>query len=173
MIFKKRLGEILLESKLITEEQLEEVLAEAKKFGLKLGRYITRRGMLNENQIIDALSRQLRINKYHPDNYRVDRNLSSLLPLETAKKLQVAPLRQNGRLLTIAMTDPQDINVLDTIEAKTNFEVDPIICTEQEIFQLINDLYQASGLELAAENKKTPASGLELAADNKKPPVKF
>ena len=112
--------------------------------------------MLNENQIIDALSRQLKINKYRPDNYRVDRNLSSLLPLETAKKLQVVPLKQNGRLLTIAMTDPQDINILDTIEAKTNFEVDPIICTEQEIFQLINDLYQASGLELAPENKKPP-----------------
>lgn len=156
MILKKRLGEILIESKLLTEEQLEQLLVEAKKAGIKLGRYITRRGMLNESQIIDALSRQLKINKYRPDNYSIDKNLSSLLPIEMAKKLQVAPLRQNGRLLTIAMTDPQDINILDTIEAKTNFEVDPIICTEQEIFQLINDLYQASGLELATENKTPP-----------------
>lgn len=156
MVLKKRLGEILVESKLLTEEQLEQLLAEAKKAGLKLGRYITRRGMLNESQIIDALSRQLRINKYRPANYPLDRNLSNLLPIEMAKKLQVAPIRQSGRLLTIAMTDPQDINILDTIEAKTNFEVDPIICTEQEVFKLINDLYEASGLELAIENNKPP-----------------
>jgi len=171
MVLKKRLGEILLENKLITEEQLEEFLTEAKKFGLKLGKYITRRGTLTENQIIDALSRQLKINKYRPDIYPVNRDLSGLLPIETAKKLQVAPLKQNGRLLTIAMTDPQDINALDTVEAKTNFEVDPIICTEQEIFKLITDLYQSSGLELAAEKNKPPASGLELASEKKKPPA--
>jgi type IV pilus assembly protein PilB len=155
MVLKKRLGEILLESKLITESQLEEALVEAKKLGIKIGRYITRRGILSESQIIDALSRQLRVNKYRPDFYPVDPNLAGLLPLELAKKLQVAPLKKSGRLLTIAMTDPQDINTLDSIEAKTNFEVDPVICTEQEVFRIINDLYQASGLELAAQNKKT------------------
>ncbi len=154
MVLKKRLGEILLESKLITESQLEESLAEARKLGIKLGRYITRRGMLSESQIIDALSHQLRVNKYHPDSYPVDLNLSGLLPLDLAKKLPVAPLKKSGRLLTIAMTDPQDINTLDAIEARTNSEVDPVICTEKELFKIINDLYQASGLEIVMPDKK-------------------
>jgi type IV pilus assembly protein PilB len=141
MIAKKRLGELLVENKLLTEEQLKQALAEQKRAGLKLGQYITRKGMLNENQIVDMLSQQLKIEKYHPDRYSIDMDLSRLIPVETAQKLQVAPLRKKGRLLTIAMTDPLDINALDTIEITANAEVEPVVCTEREINQLISGLY--------------------------------
>lgn len=147
MIVKKRLGEMLVESSLLTEEQLKQALGEHKKAGLKLGQYISRQGILNENQIIDMLSRQLKIDKYHPDQYPLDMDLARLIPIETAQKLQVAPLRKKGRLLTIAMADPLDINALDTIEIATNSEVEPVVCTEREINQLISGLYgMQSGL---------------------------
>jgi type IV pilus assembly protein PilB len=153
MIAKKRLGELLVENKLLTEEQLKQALAEQKKAGLKLGQYITRQGMLNENQIVDMLSRQLKIEKYHPDRYSIDIDLSRLIPFETAQKLQVAPLRKKGRLLTIAMTDPLDINALDTIEITANAEVEPVVCTEREINQLIIGLYGTqSGMGGVLEN---------------------
>lgn len=141
MIIKKRLGEILLESKLLTEEQLQQALAENKKIGLRLGKCIIDQGVLNEDQIIDALSRQLKIDRYHSDKYPLEKSLAQLINHKTAQKLQVAPLRKKGRLLTIAMTDPLDINTLDATEAMTNCEVDPIICTEQELKELIKVLY--------------------------------
>jgi type IV pilus assembly protein PilB len=153
MIAKKRLGELLVESKLLTEEQLKQALAEQKRAGLKLGQYITRKGMLNENQIVDMLSLQLKIEKYHPDRYSIDVDLSRLIPVETAQKLQVAPLRKKGRLLTVAMTDPLDINALDTIEITANTEVEPVVCTEREINQLISGLYGTqSGMGGVLEN---------------------
>ena len=158
MIAKKRLGELLVESELLTEEQLKQALAEQKKAGLKLGQYITRKGMLNENQIVDMLSRQLKIEKYHPDRYSIDMDLSRLIPVETAQKLQVAPLRKKGRLLTIAMTDPLDINALDTIEITANCEVEPVVCTEREINQLISGLYgMQSGMGGVLENMEIQA----------------
>ena len=158
MIAKKRLGELLVENKLLTEEQLKQALAEQKKAGLKLGQYITRQGMLNENQIVDMLSRQLKIEKYHPDRYSIDMDLSRLIPVETAQKLQVAPLRKKGRLLTIAMTDPLDINALDTIEITANAEVEPVVCTEREINQLISGLYGTqSGMGGVLENMEIQA----------------
>ena len=141
MIEKKRLGEMLVESDLITEEQLGQALKEQKKAGLKLGQYIIRNGMVNENVVVDLLSRQLRIEKYHPDQYPIDMNLARLIPFETAQKLQVAPLRKKGRLLKLAMTDPLDINVMDSIEITTSSEVEPVVCTEREVNQLINGLY--------------------------------
>ena len=141
MIVKKRLGDMLVESKLLTEEQLKQALTEHKKAGLKLGQFLSRQGVINENQIVDALSRQLKIEKYHPDQYPIDMNLARLIPIETAQKLQVAPLCKKGRLLTVAVTDPLDINALDTIEIAVNAEVDPVICTEREFNQLINGLY--------------------------------
>ena len=141
MIVKKRLGELLIESKLLTEEQLKQALAEQKKAGLKLGQYIIRKGLLNENQIVDMLSKQLKIEKYHPDKYALDMDLARLIPFETAQKMQVVPLRKKGRLLTVAMTDPLDISTLDTIEITTNSEVEPVVCTERETHQLISGLY--------------------------------
>src|SRR3989339_478633 len=106
MAVKKRLGEMLIDAGLLTEGQLKQALTEHKKAGLRLGQYISRQGMLNENQIVDVLSRQLKIEKYHPDSFPIDESLARLIPIETAQKFQLAPLHKRGRLLTIAMTDP-------------------------------------------------------------------
>jgi type IV pilus assembly protein PilB len=144
MIVKKRLGEMLVESRLLTEEQLKHALAEHRKAGLKLGQYI---------------SRQLKIAKYHPDNYPIDVSLARLIPIETAQKFQVAPLRKKGRLLTIAMTDPLDINALDTIEIAANAEAEPVVCTEREVNQLINGIYgMQSGLGGVMESMEIEAA---------------
>jgi type IV pilus assembly protein PilB len=167
MSVKKRLGEMLVESKLLTEEQLRQALAEHRKAGLKLGQYLSRQGILNENQIVDMLSKQLKIQKYHPDRYAIDVDLARLIPIETAQKYQVAPLMKKGRLLTIAMTDPLDINALDTIEIAANAEVEPVVCTERELNQLINGIYgMKSGMGGVLESMEIDAQPeVEKVAD--------
>jgi type IV pilus assembly protein PilB len=153
MVIKKKLGQMLLEEELLTEAQLREVLTEHKTAGLKLGQYIIRKGMVNENQIVDMLSRQLKIGKYEPERYPIDTTLAPLIPLDTAQKHLVAPLRKKGRLLTVALPDPLDITLLDSIEFITNCEVEPVVCTEREINQLINTLYgMQSGLSGVMES---------------------
>jgi len=153
MQVKKRLGEMLVESGLITEDRLKQALIEQKKAGLKLGQYLTRLGIVSEKQIIDLLSLQLKIAKYHPDTYPLDMDLVRLIPIDTAQKYQIAPLRKKGRLLTIAIVDPLDINALDFIEVLTNSEVEPVVCSERELNQLINSLYGTqSGLTDVMEN---------------------
>jgi type IV pilus assembly protein PilB len=147
MKIKKRLGEMLIESGLLTEEKLKQALVDQKKAGLKLGQYLTRQGIVNEQQIIDLLSQQLNIQKYHPDNFPLDVSLVHYIPIEIAQKSQVAPLKKKGRLLTIAIVDPLDINTLDSIEVLANAEVEPVICSEREVNQIINSLYgMQSGL---------------------------
>lgn len=147
MKIKKRLGEMLIEGGLLTEEKLKQALVDQKKAGLKLGQYLTRQGIVNEQQIIDLLSQQLNIQKYHPDNFPLDISLAHYIPIEIAQKYQVAPLKKKGRLLTIAIVDPLDINTLDSIEVLANAEVEPVICSEREVNQIINSLYgMQSGL---------------------------
>jgi type IV pilus assembly protein PilB len=144
---KKRLGEMLVDAGLLTEENLKQALIEQRKAGLKLGQYLTRQGIVNEQQIMDLLSQQLNIEKYHPDNFPLDISLTHYIPIETAQKSQVAPLKKKGRLLTCAIVDPLDINILDSIEVLANCEVEPVICTEREVNQIINSLYgMQSGL---------------------------
>jgi len=141
MQIKKRLGEMLFESNLLTQEQLQNALSEHRKAGLKLGQFLVRRGIVVEQKIIDVLSRQLKIEKYHPDKYPIDVDLARFIPIDVAQKYQLAPLKKKGRLLTIAVTDPLDINMLDYIEVITNSEVEPVVCTEREVNQLINSIY--------------------------------
>jgi len=168
MAAKKRLGEMLVEAGILTEEQLRRAVAEHRKAGLKLGQYLSRQGLVNENQIVDTLSQQLKIEKYHPDQYPLDMDLARMIPFETAQKLQVAPLRKKGRLLTVAMTDPLDINTMDSIEIMTNSEVEPVVCTEREVNQLINGLYgQQSGLSGAMEGMEIEPQSEEEAAQEK------
>ena len=138
---RKKLGEILVEGGLLSQKQLEEALPFQKRSHLKLGQFLVREGIVNESQIVELVSKQLRLEKYRPENYSIDMDLINLLPADLAHKYQAAPLQKSGLLLTIAMTDPLDINGLDAIEVYTNCEVEAIICTEAHLNQLLNSLY--------------------------------
>jgi len=138
---RKKLGEILVEGGLLTQEQLEKALPYQKKSNLKLGQFLVREGIVSESQIVDLVSSQLRLEKYRPDRFTVDVELAQLLSAEVAHKCQAAPLKKSGLLLTVAMTDPLDINSLDTIEVYTNCEVEAVICTEQHLNQLLTTIY--------------------------------
>lgn len=147
MIIKRRLGEMLLESGLLTEVQLEKALAEHRKAGLKLGQYLARQGIVTELKIVDLLCRQMKIGRYQPEEFPIDLNIANVIPFDMAQKYQVAPLMKKGHLITIAMTDPLYIDALDNIEALTNCEVVAVVCTEAELTNLHGILYAAqSGL---------------------------
>lgn len=141
MVVRKKLGQMLVDENLLTEEQLKKALAEQERAGLKLGQYLIRHGFVTEQQLVDVLGRQLKLRKYHPDLFPYNVELSQLIPIDYAQKYQIAPLVRKGRLLTIAITDPLDINALDVIEMLTNCEVEVVVCTEREINQLISSLY--------------------------------
>ncbi|MDP4978063.1 MAG: GspE/PulE family protein [Desulfobacterales bacterium] len=138
---KKRLGEILIEGGLLTRGQLEEALPYQKKSGLKLGQFLVREGIVSEVQIVDMVSNQLNLEKYSAEAYQIDTELAHVIPADLAFRYQAVPLKKNHLLLTIAMIDPMDINAVDAIEVYTNNEVETVICTEQDLNQLLSTLY--------------------------------
>jgi len=141
------LGEILVDAELLTEVQLGRALIDQKGTGLRLGQYLIQNNIVREDHLINLLSKQLKINKYDPDMYPSNPDLAVLIPLDIAQKNKVVPLKKKSDLLTIAMFDPMDINVLDTVEFITNMEVEPVVCSEREINQLISLTYgMQSGL---------------------------
>jgi len=147
VVTRTKLGQMFIDENLLTEEQLNKALAEKEKAGLKLGQYLIRHGLVSEQQLVDVLGRQLKLRRYHPDIFPFEIELSHLIPIEYTQKYQIAPLVRKGRLLTIAMTDPLDINALDVIEMLTNCEVEAVVCAERELNQLISSLYgMQSGL---------------------------
>lgn len=141
MLKKKKLGEMLAEAGLLSEEQLNDAVLGHKQGNLKLGEYLVREGLVSGAQIADLLSKQLKIEKYQPDQYPLDFSLTNLVTMELAHRHQVIPLSKTRSLLTIAMTDPMDINAIDAIEVHTNSEAEVVICSYQEFNHLFNSLY--------------------------------
>ena len=76
-----------MKASLITEERLKQALIDQKKAGLKLGQFLTRLGIVSEQQIIDMLSQQLKIAKYHPDHYPLDIELIRFIPIRNRAEI--------------------------------------------------------------------------------------
>jgi len=138
---RKRLGEILVKQGILTEEMLVKILNDQKKTDLRFGQYLIRQGIVQEKQIIDLLCEQLNIKKYSMNDFPLNMDLVRYIPMDVAQKNQVVPLQVKGNLLEVGIVDPLDIKVLDYIEKLTNMEVEPVICSEMEINQLVNSMY--------------------------------
>jgi type IV pilus assembly protein PilB len=172
---KKKLGQMLLEAGLINEGTLAQALEEQKKSGGKLGKILIRKNFIKEQDLVNSLSRQLGIEKFSPYIHPLDLNVQSLIPLDFAQKNLICPIRKKGRLLTVALCDPLDITLLDTVETLTNLEIEPLVATEREINQLLNTLFGSqAGLSslidsieiepLAGKPKETTEEDLSLSA---------
>ena len=138
---KKKLGEMLVESGILTQEQLDLALENQKRTDMRLGQFLVNGGGISEHQLVSLISRQQRIDRYDPNRHPVDESLKELIPVDFARKNQLVPIRKTDGLLTVAMFDPMDIKALDAAEAESNLEVEAIICTEGELNLLINSLY--------------------------------
>ena len=167
---RKKLGELFVDLKLLTEEQLEHALSGASQSHMKIGQFLVQKGLVDGGQLIDVLCQQLKVEKYHQDAYPLDDSLASMIPFEIAQKHQVVPLNKSCRLLSLAMVDPMDIKALDSIEGLIDTEVEPVICTESEISQLINNMYSprsriGSGV-LENEESDTETVDNEIEGEN-------
>jgi type IV pilus assembly protein PilB len=149
---RKRLGELLVEANLITGDQLNQALADQKNTELKLGQFLVLRGIIKEEQIIDMLSKQLKIKRYRPDKNPVNPELAKLIPMNVAQENSLVPIKKKKHLIVVAMTDPMDINAVDKIERLTNMEVEAFVCSERELNQMTNSIYGIqSGVFLPSE----------------------
>lgn len=143
MALRKRLGEILIDEGLISEAQLQEALADAKASRLKLGEFLIQKGIVVETAILDAIASQMNLKKYNPSDYTILPELSQIVDVDTADKLNAVPVEKNEGILTIAMVDPLDIIAIDYIEVMTAMEVETIICSEQNFVYLMSSVYGA------------------------------
>ncbi|WP_048600483.1 GspE/PulE family protein [Rubeoparvulum massiliense] len=137
---RKRLGDLLVETGLISEEQLQQTLA-SKKPNQRLGDALLEQGFITELQLIEALEFQLGIPHVSLYRYPFDTNLFTLISKEEAKRNLLIPLKRNGNKLIVAMADPLDYIAMDDLRMATGFEIDPVIATKYDILRAINSYY--------------------------------
>lgn len=137
---RKRLGDLLVEAGLITEDQLQSTLKE-KSSGQKLGDALLQRGYITEQQLIEVLEFQLGIPHISLYRYPFDTKLFSLISKETAKRNRLIPLKKEGDKLFVAMADPMDYFAIDDLRLSTGFQIETAIATKDDILRAINKYY--------------------------------
>jgi type IV pilus assembly protein PilB len=137
---KKRLGDLLVQEGLITEEQLQTTLQE-KAPTQKLGDALLHRGYITEQQLIEVLEMQLGIPHVSLYRYPFDETLFTLIPKEFAKRNWVVPLKKQGDKLFVAMADPMDYFMINDLRMATGFQIEPLIAIKDDIIRTINRYY--------------------------------
>ncbi|MGB7481936.1 MAG: GspE/PulE family protein [Burkholderiaceae bacterium] len=139
---KVRLGEILVQQKLLSEEQLQFALGEQKRTGRKLGRVFVENGLVSEEQISSALASQLQIPYINLKFYNVDLDTVRLLPETQARRFRAIPLEERGGALLIGMVDPTDLFAYDEIVRLVRRGIALAVVNESELLQTIDRVYR-------------------------------
>ncbi len=146
-----RLGDILINSAKITQEQLEFALQVQKEKKTKLGETLIELDMVTERDIIEVLEFQLGIPHVNLEKYYVDPEAPDLISESFARKNLLIPIKKEGMRLSVAMVDPLNILVINDLEIITGLQVDPKIATERDVNNAIDKFYSKSKAEEAAE----------------------
>ncbi len=140
---KMRLGDALISEGLINEEQLQQALALQKKSGKRLGAVLVEMHLVTEQDIVQILSKQLRIPFIDLSNYLIDPVIAKLVPEHIAKRHMLIPINKVGNKLTVAMVDPLNIIAIDDIQLMTGLMVKPVVATHTDINKALQDAYGA------------------------------
>jgi len=139
---KKRLGEMLLEEGLVSEHQLAVALGQHRQWGGKLGEELVARGFITEEDLCAALERQLGIPWLSLRDIAITPEAVKSIKAETAKKYVIMPVAIDAATCTVAIADPKDLELLDTLNFITGKRVKPVIATHSDIRWAIEKYYE-------------------------------
>ena len=139
-----RLGDVLVESGVISSEQLEEGLKLQKGTGRKLGETLVDEGIATEEAIARALSDQLGYEMVDLQNIAIPEDVLGLVPGNVLERYKVLPFEyapDNMNVIRVAMADPMDMAAMDDIAIITNLQVEPVVSTTRSIMLALDKYY--------------------------------
>ncbi len=138
---KMRLGEMLVGSGLLKEEQLTRALEEQKKRGGKIGDVLVDLGFINEHNMATFLARQLHVPYIEIEKQLVDPDSVKLIPSDMARRITAIPLYKDKEALVVAMADPLNIFGLDDMRKAAGREIRQVVATRRDIQRAISNYY--------------------------------
>jgi type IV pilus assembly protein PilB len=159
-----RIGELLVRDGLITMDQLKRALYEQQQSGTRVGYNLVKLGYVKETDITRMLAKQFRMPAVDLSRFEVDSRVAKLIPAELAVKQQVLPLKREGRTLTVAISDPTQLGVLDDLKFITRYDIFPVIAGEFSLRNTIENFYESPDSQMAnlLENIAEDADELEV-----------
>lgn len=141
---KKPLGQLLLENKKITSEGLNQALRYQSEKGVYFGKALIELGLIAEIDLMQFLAEQMDIPFVKLDDISIEKEIIRLIPEELARDYQIIPLFKIGEQLSVATSDPLNVENIDSISKHTGMELDIVLATETDISYAVEVYYGKS-----------------------------
>lgn len=176
---KIRIGDLLVQSEVITEDQLMAALSAQKETGQKLGRVLIESGAIEEDQFLSFLSQQLQIPFIDLKRFNFDVTLIHRLPETYARRYRAIVLSDEGATLVVGMADPMDIFAFDELERILEQPIQQAVVRESELLNTLDLVYRrteeiatfAEELDEELTEGQFDLESLSLDADDNEAPV--
>jgi type IV pilus assembly protein PilB len=148
---KKRLGDMLLELGTITQKQLDEELKKQKITGKRLGELFIEDKLITENEMLSLLEVQLGIPRVYLDMINIDEQAVKTIPQSLALRYNLIPVYIENDKINVAMSDPLNIFAVDDVKIASGYNVEPLLATAQEIKRAIDKYYSTQIVKKVAD----------------------
>ncbi|MFW6210680.1 MAG: type II secretion system protein GspE, partial [bacterium] len=136
------IGEMLLEEGIISKEQLKDGLEEQKKTGEKIGEILINLGYITKEILWTFLGYQMGVPFINIDEIpEIPQPVLNLLPEQLMRNEKLIPVNKQGRVITVAMSDPLNFLVVDDLKATTRAEIDARLAPAEDIKQLLDKYF--------------------------------
>lgn len=167
---KMRLGDLLVQEQIISDDQLQLALQQQRQTGRKLGTTLIDLGFISEVQLLQFLARQLDVPFFDLNNLTIDASAVTLLPEVQARRYRALAVNLNDDKVTVAMSDPADLSALDAIAALLSpREMVLAVAREGQLLEYFDRLYRRTReIESFAEqlHEEYQDAGFELGSSN-------
>ncbi|DAC71724.1 MAG TPA: type II secretion system protein GspE [candidate division Zixibacteria bacterium] len=168
------LGEMLIDTGRITKSQYELAKREKNRTGAKFGEILERLGFINHEEVLEFVGQQTETGFIDFSKVIIDSEAVKLVPEEVARSCKLIPVEINDGTLTVAMTNPNDINAIDRLRKITKLNIEPKIADEETILSYVDEFYgMAVSPEKAIEDSLNQALSLKEVAEETPPLIKL
>lgn len=165
---QKKFEEVLVKLNLISKEQLDQAKIESVRSGRDIDEVILKLGMMPPEDIVKANAISIGVPYVDLSTVKVDQNILKNISKEMAKKYTAVPFGFTGNMLNVAMTNPNNVQVIEFIERRSGFRVNPYMASKEAIERII-DQYQNLSAEVGEALKSIENEPTLLTADGKEP----
>jgi len=142
---KIRIGDLLVQNKVISENQLMSALAEQKKTGHKLGNTLVELGYIEEQRLLEFLSQQLQIPLIDLEDFKLEPSTVQTLSENVARRYRVIVLENRERDVLVGMADPTDLFAYDELGRILQKRVRQAVVKESQLLYLLDGMYSHAG----------------------------
>ncbi|RKZ07389.1 type II secretion system protein GspE [Candidatus Fermentibacteria bacterium] len=139
-----KIGQLLLNSGIITNKQLEKALSKQSEDGSRIGYHLVNIQAISEEDLNKFLARQQSIESANLNTEEIDEDVIHLITGDIARRYEVIPIRREGRKLIVAMTDPNNLFAIDDLRFSLGMDIQPHICASSMLKKALSKYYADS-----------------------------